>query len=380
MSLTALTFVAMLLWAVILLLPWRPWDTRERLVAQVGAADGAADLSDVVALIPARNEAERIADTLTSLRAQGRDLRIVVVDDESEDNTSALVEAFEGAEVTLVRGRPLPQGWTGKVWAQAQGEPLLARPLVLLLDADIRLSPGMLVALRERLRQQNLGLVSVMAELPMKNTWERVLIPAFVFFFKLLYPFRLVNAPKSPIAAAAGGCVLIKTGALKDIGGFAALKDALIDDCTLARTVKRHGHGIWIGLTRSAVSTRRYRRISDIWNMVARTAFTQLDYSLPMLGLCTVVMAVAFVAPATGLFTGDVGPISFSALAMIFMALSFLPTLKFYRLSPGLSLTLPLAGALFLAMTWTSAIRYFAGERSRWHGRAYGGWRRQERA
>lgn len=380
MSLTALTFVAMLLWAVILLLPWRPWDTRERLVAQVGAADGAADLSDVVALIPARNEAERIADTLTSLRAQGRELRIVVVDDESEDNTSALVEAFEGAEVTLVRGRPLPQGWTGKVWAQAQGEPLLARPLVLLLDADIRLSPGMLVALRERLRQQNLGLVSVMAELPMKNTWERVLIPAFVFFFKLLYPFRLVNAPKSPIAAAAGGCVLIKTGALKDIGGFAALKDALIDDCTLARTVKRHGHGIWIGLTRSAVSTRRYRRISDIWNMVARTAFTQLDYSLPMLGLCTVVMAVAFVAPATGLFTGDVGPISFSALAMIFMALSFLPTLKFYRLSPGLSLTLPIAGVLFLAMTWTSAIRYFAGERSRWHGRAYGGWRRQERA
>ncbi len=380
MSLTALTFVAMLLWAVILLLPWRPWDTRERLVAQVGAADGAADLSDVVALIPARNEAERIADTLTSLRAQGRELRIVVVDDESEDNTSALVEAFEGAEVTLVRGRPLPKGWTGKVWAQAQGEPLLARPLVLLLDADIRLSPGMLVALRERLRQQNLGLVSVMAELPMKNTWERVLIPAFVFFFKLLYPFRLVNAPKSPIAAAAGGCVLIKTGALKDIGGFAALKDALIDDCTLARTVKRHGHGVWIGLTRSAVSTRRYRRISDIWNMVARTAFTQLDYSLPMLGLCTVVMAVAFVAPATGLFTGDVGPISFSALAMIFMALSFLPTLKFYRLSPGLSLTLPLAGALFLAMTWTSAIRYFAGERSRWHGRAYGGWRRQERA
>lgn len=380
MSLTALTFVAMLLWAVILLLPWRPWDTRERLVAQADAADGAADLSDVVALIPARNEAERIADTLTSLRAQGRELRIVVVDDESEDNTSALVEAFEGAEVTLVRGRPLPQGWTGKVWAQAQGEPLLARPLVLLLDADIRLSHGMLVALRERLRQQNLGLVSVMAELPMKNTWERVLIPAFVFFFKLLYPFRLVNAPKSPIAAAAGGCVLIKTGALKDIGGFAALKDALIDDCTLARTVKRHGHGIWIGLTRSAVSTRRYRRISDIWNMVARTAFTQLDYSLPMLGLCTVVMAVAFVAPATGLFTGDVGPISFSALAMIFMALSFLPTLKFYRLSPGLSLTLPLAGALFLAMTWTSAIRYFAGERSRWHGRAYGGWRRQERA
>ncbi len=205
MSLTALTFVAMLLWAVILLLPWRPWDTRERLEAQAGAADGAADLSDVVALIPARNEAERIADTLTSLRAQGRELRIVVVDDESEDNTATVVEAFDGAGVTLVRGRPLPQGWTGKVWAQAQGEPLLARPLVLLLDADIRLSPGMLVALSEKLREENSDLVSVMAELPMKNTWERLLIPAFVFFFKLLYPFRLVNAAKSPIAAAAIG-------------------------------------------------------------------------------------------------------------------------------------------------------------------------------
>lgn len=380
MLLTVLSALAALLWAVVLLLPFQPWSTRERLEAEVGSVNRDGDLSDVVAIVPARNEADRIAATVAALHLQGRDLRILVVDDGSEDGTSAVAEALGLDGVSVMQAGSLPPGWTGKVWAQSQAEPLLQRPLVLLLDADIRLSPGMLVALRERLRQQNLGLVSVMAELPMKNTWERVLIPAFVFFFKLLYPFRLVNAAKSPIAAAAGGCVLIKTGALKDIGGFAALKDALIDDCTLARTVKRHGHGIWIGLTRSAVSTRRYRRISDIWNMVARTAFTQLDYSLPMLGLCTVVMAVAFVAPATGLFTGDVGPISFSALAMIFMALSFLPTLKFYRLSPGLSLTLPLAGALFLAMTWTSAIRYFAGERSRWHGRAYGGWRRQERA
>lgn len=371
MTLTALSFVAMLIWAGVLLVPWRPWSTRERLEADAEAAGDDDDLSDVAVLVPARNEAVRIADTLLALKAQGRGLRVVVVDDGSEDETSAVVERLGLEDVSLLRAGPLPPGWTGKVWAQSQAEPLLGKPLLLLLDADIRLSRGLLSALKAKLRRDDAGLVSVMAELPMMNLWERLLMPAFIFFFKLLYPFRLVNARDSRIAAAAGGCVLMKSEALEDIGGFAALKDALIDDCTLARLVKRHGHLVWIGLTRSAMSTRRYPRLPDIWNLVARTAYTQLGCSLPMLVLCSLVMVTAFAVPVAGLFADDFRPVSLSVLAAILMAVGFSPLLKYYGQNPAMSVALPLAGVLFLAMTWTSAFRYWAGERSVWHGRVY---------
>ncbi|HSS65485.1 MAG TPA: glycosyltransferase [Gammaproteobacteria bacterium] len=371
MILTILSAVAGLLWAALLLLPFRPWSTRERLDASIGSVKVDDDLSDMVAIVPARNEADRIAVTLAALHAQGRDLRVVVVDDGSDDQTSAVVKSLGLKNVSVLRAGSLPPGWTGKVWAQSQAEPLLQRPLVLLLDADIRLYPGLVAALKAKLRKENASLVSLMVELPMNYRWERLLMPAFVFFFKLLYPFGLVNAPRSSVAAAAGGCILMRTRALADIGGFAALKDALIDDCALARLVKREGRAIWIGLTRSAVSTRRYPRLTDIWNMVARTAYTQLGYRLPMLALCTLIMAVAFFIPLAGLFSHNPPSVSLSVLAMVFMALSFIPTLGYYGLNPALGLTLPLSATLFLAMTWTSAFRYWAGERSVWHGRVY---------
>ncbi len=367
----ALCIVALLLWIGVLLAPWRPWSTLERLDSGFGAVDGDDDLSDVVALVPARNEADRITDTLSALHVQGRNLQIVVIDDGSEDNTFAVVEGVGLEGVSVLRAGSLPQGWTGKVWAQSQAEPLLKRPLVLLLDADIRLLPGLVSALKAKLRRKNAGLVSVMVELPMKNRWERLLIPAFIYFFKLLYPFALVNAPHSRVAAAAGGCVLMTTQSLEEIGGFAALKHALIDDCALARLVKRKGHAIWIGLTRSAVSTRRYHRLSALWNMVARTAYTQLGYALPMLVLCTMVLVVAFIIPLAGMFTLNLSSVLLSAMALIFMALSYIPTLKYYGLNPVRALSLPLSGVLFLAMTWSSAFRYWSGERSVWHGRAY---------
>ncbi len=368
MTLTALFFVCMLVWAAVLLAPWRPWSTAERLEAGV---DGDDDLSDVTAIIPARNEAGRIAGTLKALHAQGRDLQIIVVDDGSDDGTAEVIEGLALDRVRLLRAGPLPSGWTGKVWAQSQAESLLERPLLLLLDADIRLSPDLLPALKEKLVMENLALASLMAELPMKDFWERLLIPPFIFFFKLLYPFGRVGARESRVAAAAGGCVLMKRRVLEEIGGLAALRDAIIDDCTLARRVKDRGHRIWIGLTRSAVSTRRYRGLSDIWNMVARTAYTQLGYSPAMLALCTLAMAGAFVAPVLGLFANDGAQVVLSALAVAFMLSSYLPLLRFYGLNPVLCLTLPIAGVLFLAMTWTSAIRYWSGQRSAWHGRAY---------
>lgn len=368
MTLTALCFLGTLIWAGVLLAPWRPWSTAERLESGENDAD---DLSDVTAVIPARNESKRIAGTVRALRAQGQNLDIIVVDDDSDDDTAGIVERLGLTGVRLLRAGPLPSGWTGKVWAQSRAEALLERPLVLLLDADIHVSTGLVPALKKKLRSGDFALVSLMAELPVKNVWERLLVPAFIFFFKLLYPFGRVGAPGSRVAAAAGGCVLMKRPVLEEIGGFAAIRDAIIDDCALARRVKHRGHRIWIGLTRSAVSTRRYSGLADIWNMVARTAFTQLGYSLSILLLCSLVMAAAFVVPLFGLFANDSGPVVLSALAVGFMLSSYTPLLKFYGLNPVLCVTLPLAGVLFLAMTWTSAFRYWAGQRSAWHGRAY---------
>ena len=371
MMLASMAFFAALLWATVLLLPFRPWSTRERLESVAVLGDGEADLSDVTAVVPARNEAGRIADTLEALHRQGRGIEIVVVDDGSEDGTSAVVEGLALDGVSVLRAGPLPRKWTGKVWALSRAESRLQRPLILLLDADIVLSSGAVPALKQTLKSTRSGLVSVMAALPMRGFWERLLMPAFVFFFKLLYPFGLANAPRSRIAAAAGGCVLMQKRVLDDIGGFAAVKDALIDDCALAREVKRRGHRVWIGLTHAAASSRRYPRLADIWNMVARTAYTQLRCSAALLLLCTLIMTGAFIVPMAGLFTQALAPFLFSALAIALMSIGYIPTLKYYRIHPAFALTLPLAAVLFLAMTWTSALRFWTGERSVWHGRVY---------
>lgn len=362
---------AALLWIGLLLAPWRPFGNRERLEADGGACGEQADFSDVVALIPARNEAKRIGDTLKALSGQGENLKIVVVDDQSADETIAVVEGLALPEVVLVEGNPLPSGWSGKVWAQAQGQTALNRPLTLLLDADIRLAPGLLATLRHKLESENAALVSLMAELPMRTLWERLLMPAFVYFFKLLYPFRLASDPRSRIAAAAGGCILLETRIIREIGGFDSFKDALIDDCTLARKVKRRGERIWIGLTRSATSVRNYDGLGKICNMVARTAFTQLGYSTFALVLCTLLMGLGFIVPLAGLTVGNPTAAVFSGAALLVMTASYFPTIRFYGLPPAWSLTLPIAGALFLAMTWTSAVRHWKGERSMWRGRVY---------
>ncbi|MDX1514724.1 MAG: glycosyltransferase, partial [Gammaproteobacteria bacterium] len=273
----SLAMLSALLWLCLLLTPWRPWLVRETLDHDAPLEE---DLSDVVALVPARNEAGAIARTLTALSSQGPGLKIVVVDDQSDDDTKDVVEGLRLPDVTLIHGGPLPDGWTGKVWAQAQGQSELNRPLTLLLDADVELAPGVLAALKATRRQKRVALASLMVELPMSNLWERLLLPAFVYFFRLLYPFALANDPHTRVAAAAGGCVLMETREIQNLGGFDALRSALIDDCTLARLVKLGGGGTWIGLTRRARSQRRYPRLADIWGMVARTAFTQLRHSV----------------------------------------------------------------------------------------------------
>lgn len=357
-----------LLWVCVLFLPWRPYSVRESLEAD---AAGRETLADVVALVPARNEAERIGRTLTALSGQGPDLKIVVVDDQSTDGTIKVVRDRALPNVVVIQGEPLPAGWSGKVWAQAQGERELDRPFTLLLDADVELAPGLLTALKRKMREEHAGLVSLMVELPMRGFWDRILIPSFVYFFKLLYPFALANAPGSRIAAAAGGCILMDTDRLRHIGGFAGLRGELIDDCALARRIKDNGARIWVGLTRSARGIRSYSGLSGIWNMVARTAFTQLRYSVALLFACTLLMGLVFVAPPAGLLLEGGATAAWALIALVAMTLSYFPTIRYYRLHPVWALGLPLAGVLFLAMTWTSAFRHWWGDGAIWHGRAY---------
>jgi len=370
MILLCLSLMPALMWLAMALLPWRPWSTRESLDAGE-LQPGDEDLEDITVLIPARNEAEVIAQTLPSVVAQGGGLRILLVDDGSLDGTAILARAAAGPGLQVINGEPLPEGWGGKLWALEQGRRRVNTPLTLLLDADIALDPGTVAALRRKMRGDGLSFVSLMAVPSLGIFWERFLMPAFVYFFKILYPFRLANSPSSKIAAAAGGCVLLETRLFEEIGGLESIRGALIDDCALARQVKRTGHPTWVGLTRSARSVRPYRGLGEIWNMVARTAFTQLDYSAAMLSLCSLAMILAFWAPVAALAAGSLPVRWLSAGALAVMALTYRPTLRFYGRSWAWSLGMPLIAALFLAMTWTSALRYYGGERSRWKGRVY---------
>lgn len=360
---------ALLAWLMVLIAPWRPWSTRERLAAE--APRQRESLDDVTVLIPARDEAETLPKTLASLAEQGPGLDILVVDDQSCDSTREIAQGSGVAGVRVISGAALPEGWTGKVWAQAQARPFLHRPLVLLLDADIALAPGLIATLRTRLRERRLGLASLMAELPMEGFWERLLMPAFIYFFKLVYPFRVANSPSKRVAAAAGGCVLLELRALDAAGGFASLRNAIIDDCTLARRIKDAGFGTWIGLTRSVTSHRRYHGLGDIWRMVTRTAFTQLRYSWLLLALCTLLMVVCFLSPVLIAFSPEPSARAIAVAAWLFMWLAYLPTLRFYRLPAAWGLLMPFTGLLFLIMTWDSARRYLLGERSAWRGRRY---------
>ena len=363
---TLLSALALLGWIVLLFLPWQPWRNRELIAAR---ADRDHDLNDISVLIPARTEAASLPHSLRALGAQGRGLDVLVVDDGSSDGT-AEAASMNGARV--IAARPLPEGWSGKVWAQAEGAGHLQRPLLLLLDADIQLAPGMLATLRARLEEERLDLVSVMASLPVRGHWERLLAPAFIYCFKLLYPFALSNRPDSAVAAAAGGCILLRRDALDAIGGFRALADALIDDCTLARLIKRHGGRLWIGQSLDVTSLRGYPRLRDVWDTVARTAYTQLERSASKLVLASALLGLMFAVPLASLAVGAPLAKLFGALAMLAMTVSYLPTVLLYAVPVGWVLTLPVAAALYLLMTWSSALRHLRGETARWRGRRYG--------
>src|ERR1700722_14498586 len=344
-----LVIAGSLLWRAVILVPWRPWSTSECLEA--GNERAERNLSNVTVLIPARNEAAVIERTLSALNDQGLGLQVILVDDQSSDKTADLAFATLATSLQVIQGEPLPPGWTGKLWALEQGWRNTKTEFVLLLDADIEVAPRMIGTLKQKLIDEQLDLVSIMAWLRMETFWEKLLAPAFIYFFKLLYPFSVGNSPSSSLGVAAGGCILVRADALRRTGAFLSIRDAIIDDCSLADRVKRSGGRTWTGLSHSVRSHRPYARLSSFCEMVERTAFTQLRYSAWLLLATTSIMLLVFWFPWAGLLSSSMAVRSFALVGVCAMMFSYLPTLLYYRRSILWAPLLPFIASLYLLMT-----------------------------
>lgn len=361
-----LTIAALVLWLLVWVLPWRPWRCTEHLESE---RRDRHDTGAVTVLIPARNEAPVIGETLHALAQAAPDVSVILVDDESNDGTADIARDSGLRDLTIVAGTLPPAGWSGKLWALEQGLAHVTTPWVLLLDADIRLAPGTLSALLDK-AGEGFALVSLCAEPCWKGVAARWLMPAFVYFFKLLYPFALISRERSRVAAAAGGVVLVERRVLLECGGFSAWRDAIIDDCTLAMHVKQAGHRCYLGLTRGAASLRS-SGMAGIGHMIARTAFVQLRESWLLLFAVTLVMTLAFWIPVIAVACGGASVRVSGALAWMALAGCYAPTLRYYRRNPLAAILLPLTATFFLIMTWYSAWRAAGGVRSVWKGRRY---------
>ena len=332
----------------------------------------------VVAVIPARDEAEVICRSLASLLAQDHpgDLHIVVVDDHSSDGTAEVArEAATAAaaceRLTICAGKPVPPGWTGKLWAVQQGiEAARARQPdhLLLTDADIVHDPRNLRELVARCEAGDYDLVSLLVKLHCHSWSERLLIPAFAFFFLMLYPPRWVADAARRISAAAGGCMLIRPAVLDRIGGIESIRHEIIDDCALARRIKGVGT-VWLGISAHTCSTREYGSWRTIWDMVARTAFAQLRYSVGILGFTLVMLAVTYLAPPLLLLSTDPIAMACGGAAWLGMSFAFLPMLKEYDVPRPLAVLLPGIALFYAAATVASAVLFWRGRGGHWKGR-----------
>ncbi len=389
-----------LIWVGLLTLWGGFWRCDQRLEPQPDdrhnekpTAIAASSLPVIYAVVPARNEADMVPQSVRSLLQQDYPgaFHIVLVDDHSTDGTGAMAHQTAADlgkvdQLTVLPAAALPPGWTGKLWAMEQGDRYTQTrspqpDFLWFTDADIEHDRGNLSRLVAKATQDKLDLVSLMVLLRCDSFWEKLLIPAFVFFFQKLYPFPLVNQPHSRMAAAAGGCLLIRRQALTRIGGLQILRQALIDDCSLAIAVKRGDrdsstpHPIWLGLTQTTRSLRPYDSLATIWTMVARTAYTQLNYS-PLLLVGTVfgmtlVYLVAPIATFTGLLTANWLLFVAGLSGWILMTLAYWPTIRLYRLSPLWAIALPAIALLYNLMTIDSALRHGRGQGGAWKGRVY---------
>jgi hopene-associated glycosyltransferase HpnB len=388
-------------WVYLVLLHGGFWLTSQRLPAggnaEPAAAAGQRAWPAVVAVVPARNEAESLPVTLPALLVQDYpgEFRVFLVDDNSDDGTGAIAAELGekaardgGAPLTVVTGRPRPDGWAGKVWAMAQGFAAAAAAAepeyVLFTDADISWAPTALRDLVAGAEADDRALLSQMARLRAETRWEQVIVPAFVYFFAQLYPFRKVNDPKSGTAAAAGGCMLVRRSALEAAGGLEPIGGALIDDVALGTLLKKHGNRTWLGLTTDISSARPYPDLASLWHMIARSAYVQLRYNPLLLAGTIAGLLLLYVAPPAGAIAalvvaaaGGSGPATAVAGAAgltgwALMTVSYVPMLRLYRLSALRAPTLPLIALLYAAMTADSARRHYSGRAVSWRGRTAG--------
>jgi hopene-associated glycosyltransferase HpnB len=379
LALTVLGAASLTAWLALLALPARPWDLQP-IAEDEPPPQEPHSWPAVCAIVPARDEAELLPLTLPSLLAQEYPgaLRVVVVDDRSADATAEVASALGREHVTVVRGGPLPDGWAGKVWALEQGRRAAGTPEYLLAtDADIRHAPGSLRLLVTESEAAGLALNSRMARLRSGGLAARLLIPPFLFFFNVLYPMRRVNDPCDRLAAAAGGCMLIRRECLESASGFEEIRGEIIDDVNLAKAIKGAGEPIRLAVSRTdVVSLREYGSVGAVWRMVSRSAFDELDYSWlrlagTLLGLgllfavppCLVALSLAGIPSDSGwrLASGLLGGCAWGVMAGV-----FLRTVRYFELFPGWAITFPLGGLLYGGMTMHSALRHATGRSRLW--------------
>jgi hopene-associated glycosyltransferase HpnB len=362
-----LSIVSLGIWVYLMLAHGRFWLSRPEREPVVRAHGPRVDI-----IVPARDEAPYIGAVIASLLAQdyAGEFRVILVDDNSTDGTAE--RAGSAPNLTLIRGQAKPPGWSGKMWALSQGVAAGRAPVILFTDADIVHDARHLSTLVAHLEQSRLEMASEMVRLNCSSLAERALVPAFVYFFQMLYPFAKVNDPRSRIAAAAGGTVLIRRAALERVGGIEAIKEALIDDVSLAKAVKRRGGGaVYLGHSALAASIRPYPHFADIWRMISRTAFTQLRHSTTLLVLTLLGLTLVWCVPVAAAVAGPGWARGCGLAAFGLAAISYLPTLKRYSRSFAWVFALPLVALFYMAATLGSAVDEWRGTGAQWKNRSY---------